>query len=108
MWGMGDLEILLETVTQRIVEDIHPLRIVLFGSVARGEVSPNSDIDLLVVVPSGLHRRKTAQRLYRSLLSVGFAVDLVVVTEDDIDQYGTHPGMVISSALKEGRELYAA
>jgi len=69
---------------------------------------PDSDIDLLVVVPSGLHRRKTAQKIYRNFIGVGFAADIIVVTEDDVRRYRNDPGMVIGSAVDEGKVLYAA
>ncbi len=86
----------------------NPRRIVLFGSAARGEMGPHSDLDILVVMPTGSHRRKTAQEIYRHLLDLGFAVDVVVVTEEDVERFGEHPGMVIGSALAEGRDLYVA
>ena len=84
----------------------HDLRV--FGSAARGDPGPHSDIDLLVVVPPGTHRRDTARGIYRALAHVGFAVDVIVVTTEDVSRYRHAPGTVISSALAEGRELYAA
>lgn len=99
-------EILGETI-RRIRTVIQPKRVILFGSAARGEMHENSDIDLLIVIPSGIHRRKTAQKIYRNMIGVGFAADIVVVTEDDIEQYKGHPGMIIQQALREGRVLYA-
>ncbi len=59
----GQNEVIPELV-QQIVEAVQPLRIVLFGSAARGEMEPLSDIDLLVVMPEGPHRRRTAQHLF--------------------------------------------
>ncbi len=100
-------DIVRKTV-ERIVAVAHPVKIILFGSAARGEMGPNSDLDLLVVIHTGQHRRKTAQKIYRQLVDVGFASDIVVVTEEDLQRYGDDPGMVISRALAEGRELYAA
>jgi predicted nucleotidyltransferase len=47
----------VDELVRRIVEEVHPLRIILFGSAVRGKVGPNSDIDLLVVMPQGVHRR---------------------------------------------------
>lgn len=91
-----------------IVDVANPVKVILFGSSARGEFGPNSDLDFLVVIRAGGHRRKTAQRIYRNLVEVGFASDIVVVTEEDLERYGDHPGMVIARALAEGRELYAA
>jgi predicted nucleotidyltransferase len=99
--------ILTETV-RRIAETAHPKQIILFGSAIRGDMGPNSDLDLLVIIPSGGHRRRTAQTIYRKLIGVGFAADIIVVTEDDIEKFGDNIGMVIRSALQEGKVLYAA
>ena len=58
---------LIDHLVRSIVEAVHPLRILLFGSAVRGEVNPNSDIDVLVVMPEGVHRRRTAQFLSRRI-----------------------------------------
>lgn len=100
-------EILSETI-KRIISVILPTKVILFGSAARGEMRENSDIDLLIVTPAGTHRRKTAQKIYRNMIGVGFATDIVVVTEDDIERYKEHPCMIIHHALEDGRVIYAA
>lgn len=100
-------EVLAEAV-RRIVEAVQPRKIILFGSAVRGEMGPDSDMDFLVVIPSGGHRRKTAQKIYRHLIGMGFATDIVVVTEEDIEEFRNHIGMVIRPALEEGKELYAS
>lgn len=102
------LQDLSSSVVEAIVEVAAPLRIVLFGSVAKGTSGPNSDLDLLVVVPPDRHRRATAQAIYRRLASIGVAVDVVVVTSEDVEMHRDNPGMVIRTALAEGRDLYAA
>ena len=56
----------LAPVVKRIVEAVHPSRVILFGSAARGESGPHSDLDLLIVMPDGIHRRQTARRIYRA------------------------------------------
>ena len=99
---------ILDEAMQRIRAVVEPKKVILFGSAARGEMGANSDLDLLVVVPSGLHRRQTAQNIYRNLIGLGFAADIVVVTEDDVLRYKDHQGMVIKPALEEGKVLYAA
>src|SRR6266852_3673346 len=99
---------MINELVQRIVEIAHPLRIILFGSAARGEMGPHSDLDVLVVMPDGIHRRKTAQAIYRHLWGFGFAKDIVVVTESDIREYGSNSYMIIKNALEEGKELYHA
>ncbi|MBI5016603.1 MAG: nucleotidyltransferase domain-containing protein [Deltaproteobacteria bacterium] len=100
------MESALGETVRRIVRSVHPKKILLFGSAARGEMGPNSDLDLLVIVADGQHRRKTAQEIYRNLVGVGFASDVVVVTESDVAEYRENPGTVISSALREGRPIY--
>lgn len=99
---------LLDEVARRIVETVQPRRIVLFGSAASGRMGPHSDIDLLVVMPDGIHRRQTAQRLYKALAGVGIAKDIVVITESDAREFADEPSLVIAPALREGRELYRA
>jgi predicted nucleotidyltransferase len=98
----------LDDLVQRIRRAVQPRRILLFGSAARGRMGPNSDIDLLVVMPDGTHRRRTAQTIYRSLLGLGIAKDVVVVTESDVRDYADNPSLVICPALREGREVYRA
>ncbi len=99
---------LLAELVRRIVEVAHPLRIVLFGSAARGDMGPDSDLDVLVVMPDGTHRRRTAHEIYRHMWGFGFAKDIVVVTESDVQEYGANPYMLIKNVLQEGRELYHA
>ena len=76
----------IEQLVQRIVEIVHPLRIILFGSAARGEMGTDSDIDVLVVMPEGVHRRRTAQLLYRQIRGVGVPFDILVATPNDLEQ----------------------
>lgn len=102
------LEKILNETIQRILAVVKPKQIILFGSAARGEMGISSDFDLLVVVPSGMHRRQIAQKIYRNLIGVGFATDIVVVTEDDIVRFKDHQGMIVMQAMEEGKVLYAA
>ncbi|MDY7079441.1 MAG: nucleotidyltransferase domain-containing protein [Chloroflexota bacterium] len=96
----------LDKIIQRIVAVAQPEKIIVFGSAARGEMGPNSDIDLLVV-KSGVHRRRLAQEIYMNLIGVGQAVDVVVVTPEDIERYKDSFALVIEPALREGRVVYA-
>ena len=98
----------IDELVRRIVETAHPLRIILFGSAARGEMGSNSDLDVLVVMPDGTHRRRTAQRIYRNMIGFALAVDVIVATESDLYQYGDNFSLVYYPALREGKEIYAA
>jgi predicted nucleotidyltransferase len=101
-------ERMLAEVVKRTVAAAQPVRIILFGSAARETMGPDSDLDLLVVVRDGVHRRRTAQAIYQSLGGIGVAKDVVVVTESDVREYGRNPSLVICPALAQGREIYRA
>jgi predicted nucleotidyltransferase len=95
----------LDEIVQRIVEVAEPEQIIMFGSAVRGRMGRNSDVDLLVV-KSGAHRLQLAQRIYGNMHGVGEAVDIIVVTPEDIERYGENPALVIAPALAEGEVIY--
>lgn len=97
----------LNEIIWRIVEVAQPERIILFGSASRGEMGPNSAVDLLVV-KSWVHRRRLAQAIYMNLIGVGQAVDVIVVTPEDIERYRNAIGLVIEPASREGQVVYGA
>ena len=97
----------MSLLIQRIATAVHPLRIILFGSFARGEGGADSDIDLLVVMPEGTHRRHTAQLLYRCTRGLGVSLDFLVATPSDLQKYRDHVGLIYKAILAEGQELYA-
>ncbi len=98
----------LEELVRRIVETVHPLRIILFGSAASGRTGPDSDVDLLVVMPEGTHRRHTAQHLYRVIRGVGLPFDLIVATPSDLEKHRHNPGLIYRTILDEGKTVYGA
>jgi predicted nucleotidyltransferase len=98
----------IDELIQRIVEEVHPLRIILFGSAATGELRANSDIDLLVVMPEGVHRRRIAQSLYQKIVGLGVPFDILVATPDDLQKHKNNIGLIYRTILQEGREVYAA
>lgn len=107
MIGGAVVESAIRTAVAWIVEEVHPVQIILFGSMARGEQGGASDVDLLVVMPKGTHKRRTAQRLYRTLRGLPVPVDLLVTTEKDLARHKDNPGLVYRAIVQEGRELYA-
>jgi predicted nucleotidyltransferase len=99
---------IIDELVQRIVEEVHPLRIILFGSAAKGDVGRSSDIDLLVVMPEGVHRRRIAQRLYQNITRSGVPFDILVATPADLQKHKDNIGLIYRTILQEGREVYAA
>ncbi|MGA2076122.1 MAG: nucleotidyltransferase domain-containing protein [Terriglobia bacterium] len=102
------LDKIVQDTVGRILSVTSPKQVFLFGSAVRGDLHDNSDIDLLVVVPNGTPRRKTAQRIYRNLIGLRLGADIVVVTEEDIEKYRDAEGWIIGEALAEGRLVYGA
>ncbi len=99
---------ILNRIVSRIIEAADPSRIILFGSGARGSMTEDSDFDILVVVNREIHRRKTAQLIYKNISDIGFASDIIVITEKDVELYKDAEDSIINPALKEGIILFAA
>jgi uncharacterized protein len=97
---------LIQTMTDRIVQDFNPLRIILFGSHARGDAGPESDVDLLVVFPQVANKRLAAVAIRRILADLPVCKDVVVTTPEEITRRGDLIGTVLRPALREGRVLY--
>ena len=82
------------------------MRVILFGSAARAEMTQYNDLDLLVIMPNGTHRRDASRVVYRALRGLGVSKDVIVVTEQDVAEYRNNPSLVLKPALEEGREVY--
>jgi type I restriction enzyme S subunit len=97
----------VQKIVQRIVEAVEPEKIILFGSAARGEMGPDSDLDLLVI-KSCENKREVAREIRQNLIRIGIPTDVVVVTPEDVEYCKDIPGYIIRPALKEGKVVYAA
>lgn len=96
-----------DNLINRIKSVIDPERVIIFGSAARGLMAEDSDIDVLIVVPDGTHRRRTSQLIHRNLFGFGMPVDVIVATKDDLEKYKDSPGLIYRNILKEGKTVYA-
>ena len=94
-------------VADRIVERCDANRIVLYGSVARGDDGPDSDIDLLVVMPIVGRRHDTSVRVLNELRDLPVPVDITVVDPAHLEEEASVPG-VVRAAMREGRVLAVA
>lgn len=98
----------LHEAVRRVVEVAGPERIVLFGSASRGEMGPDSDIDLLIIKRGVFGKRVVAARILRALRGLPEAFDVIVATPEEIERYGESPALVFRHALQEGATLYVA
>ncbi|HVC96018.1 MAG TPA: nucleotidyltransferase domain-containing protein [Pirellulales bacterium] len=104
--GRPDKEILADII-QRVVEVAQPDKIILFGSAARGEMGPNSDIDLLVIKRGKFNHWRLLTAIYRHLPAVA-AVDVVLASAEDIERYADSPYLIYYPALREGKIVHGA
>ena len=97
---------IISTMTERIVRDFHPVQIILFGSHARGEAHPQSDVDLLVVFSELTDKRKTAVDIRRTLADLSMAKDILVTTPEELARQRNQVGTILRAAQREGEILY--
>jgi uncharacterized protein len=101
---------LLQDMVNIIVRELAPEAIILFGSRARGDARPDSDIDLLVVEAEPFSaqrsRRSETTRLYRLLRDMPLAKDLLLYSKDEFDFWKTSLNHVVGRAHREGRVLH--
>lgn len=93
-------------IVARVAERFDPERIVLFGSFARGNAGPDSDIDLLVVFREAVQRRSTAVALRLAIADIPAPVDFVVTDLGEIERRGRIAGPALGAALREGKVVY--
>lgn len=103
--GAGGAAEWLPVIIDRLVRQFRPLRIILFGSQARGDAHPDSDIDLLVVLSHVDDKHAPMVAMPGALRDLPVAKDVVVTTPEEIARRGHLVGTVLRPALREGGAL---
>jgi len=99
----------LPEVVRRLVDAYRPERIYLFGSTARGDGGPDSDLDLLVIVPDDAPLERQSSRLaYTALRGTGIAADVLVCTRRYFEERLHLKASLPATVLREGKLLHAA
>lgn len=91
---------------QALVHACHPRTIILFGSVARGDNQPDSDIDLLVVVDEESQWASASRNAMRAVAGLPPDIDVIVTTQAKLEANRNTPGTVIKPAVHEGKIVY--
>ena len=96
----------LRRMVDTIVSEVDPVRIVLFGSQARGNADDTSDVDLLIVVDepfrNGRERVESMTRLWRALSNIRGPKDLLVYSRDEVERWRDTSNHVVARGLREG------
>lgn len=97
----------LKSLIKKITEQIHPHKIYLFGSQARGKAGAGSDIDLLIIadLPGPKHQRSLmVSRLFPDRL---FSLDVLVYSQQEFEEESQVPNTIGYTVAREGKLLYA-
>lgn len=97
----------IREMVKRIVAQFRPERIILFGSHARATAGPDSDVDLLIVMPVSGSKREKAIEIGIALHDIPIAKDVIVVTPEDFEWRKEIVGTIERPAAREGKLLYA-
>jgi uncharacterized protein len=97
---------LLDEIIRRLVKALDPDRIILFGSRARGDARPDSDIDLLIIKDTPEPGYRRAIPAYRALSGMRVPKDIIWRTPAEVEDWSSVPTYVTTRALKEGKILY--
>jgi len=101
------LERMIDQMVLRIVDRFDPERFILFGSAARGNATPDSDVDLLVVMPVEGSRREKAVEIGVAVNDIPVPKDIIVTTPEDFEWRKEIPGTIERPTAREGRTVYA-
>ena len=94
-------------IVGRLVEAVNPDRIILFGSRARGDAGPDSDLDLLIVKDSDVPRHQRTIPVYNNALrGPGIPTDIIWRTPGEIVEWSQVPNHFLTRAIREGKVLY--
>lgn len=96
----------LQEIIRRIVDDVDPDKIILFGSRAKGKSKEKSDYDICVLKEGIENKRKLAQKIYSELFGVGASVDVIVETPQKFDELKDKWFLVYSEVEKFGSVVY--
>jgi len=99
-------ESVISEMIDRLVREFDPLKIVLFGSHARGDARWDSDVDLLVVLRDVPNKHAATVEMLRALGDLHVAADVVPTDPDEIERRGDVIGTILRPALREGKIVY--
>ena len=105
---MGIDEETVQEIVRRILSVVQPDKIILFGSAATGQMTPDSDIDLLVVEPDTGNQRSEYVGIVKALWDIRYPFDVLFITTEWFEESKDVVGGIAYPANKYGRIIYEA
>ncbi len=99
-------EELIQEIKNRIVSGVQPEKIILFGSYAYGTPTKDSDLDLLVILPTKEPMHKRIHRIRQLLHDFRVPKDIIVYTPEEVEKWKNVPNAFITSIAKKGKIIY--
>jgi len=96
----------INEVVERIVKNVQPEKVILFGSYAYGKPNEDSDLDILVIKESVLPRHERVKEIKKYLWGIKIPVDLIVYTPEEIDEWRGVKNSFINEVMEKGKVLY--
>jgi predicted nucleotidyltransferase len=96
----------IDEIVRRVVRQFHPEKIILFGSHAKGTAGPDSDVDLLIIMPVSGSKREKQIEIGVALHDIRIPMDIIVTTPEEVERRKNLVGTVIRPALREGEIIY--
>jgi len=100
------MDILLKGIIEKVVEEVNPDKIILFGSRVKGKDRKESDYDICVLKRNLSDRGKVAERIYLKLFGTGVPVDIIVTNPESFEKLKNKPYLIYSEIAKYGRVIY--
>ena len=96
----------LEEMVDRLVKELDPLKIILFGSYSSGEPTEDSDVDILIIKESNLPRYKRSVPAYKALSGLIIPKDILVYTPEEVEEWSEVPQSFVSGVIDKGTVIY--
>jgi predicted nucleotidyltransferase len=96
----------INEMVRRIVKRFDPEQIILFGSHAKGTAGPDSDVDLLIIMPVSGSKREKQIEIGVALHDIRIPMDIIVTTPEEVERRKNLVGTIIRPALREGEIIY--
>ena len=99
-------EAIIDQIVQKIVDQVNPLQVILFGSYARGMPNIDSDVDLFVIVESNLPRHKRSAKIRLLFSPAPCPLDILVYTPQEVESCSGVVNHIVTHVMTMGKILY--